>query len=85
MAQTQYELFTTPKFEVVSTRSQTYGVVTLPSSDGKREYRVDVTNGRCSCPAWKFQKGHAKPCKHLRALGYKERVSADGQKYEVAL
>jgi predicted nucleic acid-binding Zn finger protein len=34
-------------------------------------YRVDLINGRCSCPAWKFQKGGARlPCKHLRGLGF---------------
>lgn len=34
-------------------------------------YRVDLTHGRCSCPAWLFQKGgERKPCKHLRELGY---------------
>lgn len=34
------------------------------------KYTVDVTNGRCSCPAWKFQKGQRVPCKHLRKLGF---------------
>jgi hypothetical protein len=37
----------------------------------KKLYRVDLTNGRCSCPSWIFQRGGGrKPCKHLRALGY---------------
>lgn len=37
------------------------------------EYTVDMTHGRCSCPAWKFQKGgERKPCKHLKALGFKQ-------------
>lgn len=36
-------------------------------------YTVDVTLGRCSCPAWKFQKGgDRKPCKHLLSLGFKQ-------------
>jgi len=37
-------------------------------------YTVDMTFGRCSCPAWKFSKainGVRKPCKHLKALGFK--------------
>jgi predicted nucleic acid-binding Zn finger protein len=34
-------------------------------------YKVDTVNGRCSCPAWKFQRGgERKPCKHLRAMGF---------------
>lgn len=42
-------------------------------SNPNKLYRVDLTNGRCSCPAWIFQKGGVrKPCKHLRALGYYE-------------
>lgn len=42
-------------------------------SNPNKTYRVDLTNGRCSCPAWKFiKKGttERRPCKHLRALGY---------------
>lgn len=39
-------------------------------------YTVDMTHGRCSCPAWKFGKADAngvrKPCKHLRELGFKQ-------------
>lgn len=42
-------------------------------SNPNKMYRVDLTNGRCSCPAWIYQKGGVrKPCKHLRALGYFE-------------
>ena len=46
----------------------------LVESDSKsgKYYRVDVTFGRCNCPAWTHQKGERKPCKHLRALGFKE-------------
>lgn len=43
-------------------------------SDPSKKYRVDITFGRCSCPAWKFSKpvdGVRQPCKHLRALGFK--------------
>lgn len=39
-------------------------------SSATTTYRVDITYGRCSCPAWKFQKGVRKPCKHLRELGF---------------
>ena len=75
--QTQYTLPFTPKFEVVRgrTQAQNYGVVTVPSSNGKTEYRVDVTNGRCSCAAWKFQRKHNKACKHLKALGFVDLVA----------
>ena len=36
-------------------------------------YTVDITLGRCSCPAWTLQRmvgGVRKPCKHLRDLGF---------------
>lgn len=37
----------------------------------KKVYRVDVVNGRCSCPEWIFQKGgQRKPCKHLKAMEF---------------
>lgn len=39
------------------------------TSNPKKIYRVDVVNGRCSCPAWIFQRGKRKPCKHLEAMG----------------
>ncbi len=42
-------------------------------SNPNKTYRVDLTNGRCSCPAWIYQRGGTrKPCKHLRELGYVE-------------
>ena len=41
-------------------------------SNPNKKYRVDLTHGRCSCPAWIHQKGDRKPCKHLRDLGYSE-------------
>lgn len=48
-------------------------VIEVPSSRGDKKYRVDLTYGRCSCPAWVYQKGGGrKPCKHLKALGYVE-------------
>ena len=62
--------------DFVTYQNRSYAVMVIGSSDGKREYRVDVTNGRCSCPAWKFAKpdlsGQRKPCKHLRQFGYVE-------------
>lgn len=63
--------------EVVRTSTQNnYVVVTVKNSDNTKDYRVDVSNGRCSCPAWKFSKpdlsGKRKPCKHLRQFGYVE-------------
>jgi hypothetical protein len=79
MSQVQYQLFPEKtRFEVVKAgekgNRQAYGVVTIPSSDGKREYRVDVSNGRCDCPAWKFSKTR-QTCKHLRAMGFVDLVT----------
>jgi predicted nucleic acid-binding Zn finger protein len=61
--------------EVVDRGRKPYAVFTVPSSSESGEYRVDMTNGRCSCPGWKFQRavdGKRRPCKHLRAFGYTE-------------
>lgn len=63
--------------EIVTRHSQTYAVFTVPStSNPNKSYRVDVTNGRCDCPAWKFKRasedGKRTPCKHLRQFGYTE-------------
>lgn len=63
--------------EIVVRGSKQYAVFTIPSSDGKSEYRVDVTNGRCSCRGWTLHKpnpltGKRAPCKHLRQFGYTE-------------
>lgn len=63
------------KTEVARYGKDVYGVFTVKSSSGK-EYRVDMTNGRCDCPAWKFSRktadGRRPLCKHLLSLGYKE-------------
>lgn len=60
-------------------KADAYTVATVLSPSGS-SYRVDVTNRRCSCPAWKFQRKSsqgARPlCKHLISMGYKETVSA---------
>lgn len=63
--------------EVVSRGNTTYAVFTVPSSSGRGVYRVDVTNGRCSCPGWTLKRanpltGKRPPCKHLRQFGYSE-------------
>jgi hypothetical protein len=63
--------------EIVTRGKSTYAVFTVPSSNGKSEYRVDVTNGRCSCKGWTLKKadpitGKRTPCKHLRQFGYSE-------------
>lgn len=49
-----------------------YDVVEVQSkSNPAKKYVVDLTHGRCSCPAWIFQKGgERKPCKHLKGLGF---------------
>lgn len=54
----------------VTKQGRTYEVVEVPSSrNPSKVYRVDVTNARCSCPAWVFQSSPRVPCKHLVALG----------------
>lgn len=48
-----------------------FDILEVPStSTSGKEYRVDITHGRCSCPAWINQSGERKPCKHLIALGF---------------
>lgn len=67
------------KTEVVVRGQQAYGVFTIQSEGSNAVYRVDVTNGRCSCPSWKFARpgadGQRAPCKHLRQLGYTENTA----------
>ena len=60
--------------EVVDTHGKDKYVVLVVQSESNPniEYRVDVTNYRCSCPGWKFARalnGERKACKHLRAAG----------------
>lgn len=61
-----------------------HDIVIYPSeTNPDKAYRVDVTHGRCNCPAWTFQKtggGRRFPCKHLRALGFVERIEAEQKK-----
>ncbi len=55
-------------------------VIEVPSSSGNKMYRVDLTNGRCSCPGWTRHAnpdGSRNPCKHLRALGYTKITTVD--------
>ena len=47
------------------------------SSNPNKYYIVDITNGRCDCPAWKFQRNGREPCKHLRALGFTRLMGTD--------
>jgi hypothetical protein len=50
-------------------------IIDVPSSDGSKTYRLDLTLGRCSCRGWTM---HAKKsggracCKHLRAYGFSD-------------
>lgn len=50
-------------------------------SNPNKKYRVDMTHGRCDCPAWIFQKskvGETRAiCKHLRKLGFKQLIATD--------
>jgi len=63
------------------TKSTEHGwdIVRTPSRSAKGKfYTIDVTHGRCSCPAWIFQKGGERlPCKHLKALGFTRVVQMD--------
>lgn len=50
-------------------------IIEIPSSNGKSTYKLDLSQGRCSCKAWIF--GYNKNgrtgrtvCKHLRMFGY---------------
>lgn len=55
-------------------RGEAMTIVEVPSeSNPDKMYRVDIINQRCSCPAWKFRRGHDKLCKHLLALGFTQR------------
>lgn len=44
-------------------------VLMQSASNPAKFYRVDITHGRCNCPAWINSKSKA-PCKHLKALGF---------------
>jgi hypothetical protein len=54
-------------------------IVQIPSrSNPRKTYRVDVANGRCSCPAWVFNR---KFCSHLRAAGWNpNRITPTGHR-----
>lgn len=72
------------KAEVRKDGSNLYTVLMVPSdSNPKIEYTVDVTNGRCSCPAWKFQRGVRKTCKHLNRVGFAPKVEEELPPIEV--
>jgi hypothetical protein len=47
-------------------------VTTVKSSAGDRRYKIkrDKTTGTlsCDCPAWIFQRGVRKPCKHIKSF-----------------
>lgn len=64
------------KTEIVTSKTRApYAVFVVPSrSNPNVTYRVDMTNQRCDCPAWKFARpgvdGKRAPCKHLRGFGY---------------
>lgn len=50
-------------------------IIEIPSSNGKSTYKLDLSQGRCSCPAWVFSynkngKTGRACCKHLLAYGF---------------
>lgn len=49
-------------------------VIEVSSSSGNKTYKVDLTNGRCSCPGWTLhcKDGQRKTCKHLLMYGYSD-------------
>jgi hypothetical protein len=67
--------------ELVDRNGSRYLVALMPSaSNPGKNYRTDVTNGRCDCPAWKFSKsvnGLRPPCKHLIQLGFTAMVQGN--------
>ena len=65
--------------EIRKQGDKAYAVILMPSdSNPKVTYTVDVTNGRCSCPAWKFQRGGSrKVCKHLQRLGFQPKEAVE--------
>lgn len=59
--------------ELVETANGAYTVMEVPSeTNPNKKYRVDIVNGRCSCPSWTFQAKNGKRplCKHLKKLGF---------------
>lgn len=65
--------------EAVQTTRLSYTVLEVQSQTSDKVYRVDVTNKRCSCPAWKFQTRRSEGkslCKHLKSLGFTELVQS---------
>jgi hypothetical protein len=77
-AATNKVLFTKPTphgWDIVKVKSD---------SNPTRTYTVDMTNGRCSCPAWIFQKGGDRnPCKHLKKLGFKKLMDTTAQSINI--
>lgn len=61
-----------------------WDIVTVASeSNPNKKYTVDLTHGRCSCPAWIHQKGgDRQPCKHLRRLGFTRVVTAADMEFK---
>jgi hypothetical protein len=72
---------TTPaEFITVRARTVTGPVIEVRSTSKPDViYHVDVLNGRCSCPTWKYRRfGNERGCKHLDAMGL--RSYQDGEK-----
>lgn len=69
------------KAEIVIRPNQAaYAVIEVQSDSNPGVfYRVDVVNRRCSCPAWKFAKAHARLCKHLKRMGFTEPLTPANQ------
>ena len=50
------------------------------SSDGKKEYRVNMTRWTCTCPAFKFSRYEEPRCKHVYDV-YKKKIGNLGQDF----
>jgi hypothetical protein len=58
---------------------QGHMIVLVNSDSGDKQYRVDLTAQKCSCPGWIFSKNYPRNCKHLRRLGYSDEVLLEQQ------
>jgi len=71
--------------KVLFTKPTAHGwdtVEVTSKSNPRVKYTVDMTHGRCSCPAWLYQKGGERlPCKHLRALGFTAVATGKGMEF----
>jgi SWIM zinc finger len=74
--------------EAVQTRGLSYTIIEVQSQTSNKVYRVDMTNKRCTCPAWIFQRNPVEGrslCKHLKSLGFTDMVAKSKSKNEAVV